>query len=120
MFYRNLDQQNDYKYEEKFENRNEFKNYSDELKNYKRNKELDFQQKNGNYLFRNNHYQIELKQGDMRNDIINIFGEDFINNFKKKHNPPPEVNLAETNFLPAEYVDQEDWDAVDAPEMKDE
>jgi hypothetical protein len=59
MFYRNLEEQNAYTNEEKFKNKDQFKNFRNELKQIKRKRELDFKDKNGNYVFKDNHYRKE-------------------------------------------------------------
>ncbi len=97
-FYRNLDQQNAYKTEEKFRNKEEFKQYRNNLKTFKKTLEEDYQAKNGNYRFQNNHYQnhpinqqftpVPTKQ---QQDPYNNY------NFKKKTSGRPEPNNYQNN-----------------------
>lgn len=61
MFYRNLDQQNTYQVEDKFNNKDEFSLYRRELKAYKRQLEDTFKNEQGNYKFKNNHYNFPQK-----------------------------------------------------------
>jgi hypothetical protein len=59
-FYKSLDQQNAYKNEEKFRSKEEFKLYRNNLKSFKKTLEEDYQAKNGNYHFSDNHYRPPL------------------------------------------------------------
>ena len=56
MFYRNLDQQNTYPVEDKFNNKQEFNQYRSQLKAYKKEREDTFKEQNGNYYFSSSRY----------------------------------------------------------------
>lgn len=106
MFYRNIDQQNTYKNEDMFNNKQEFNQYRSNLKNYKRQLENDFKGKQGNYNFRNNNYHIPEKDDK---DSDNPFSQTEPMNFKKKSNPGSQKNQEQVDFfgggnlLPQEY-----------------
>ncbi len=56
MIYKYIDQENAYKVEDKFNDKQEFNQYRRKFKEFKRNKEEDFIGRHGNYNFRDNRY----------------------------------------------------------------
>ena len=60
-FYRNLDQGHQYPVEQKFNSKQEFNHYRNELKAYKREREDNYKDQNGTYNFRHNKYQVPEK-----------------------------------------------------------